>query len=67
MSDQPNPFASMDGHAMAIDAATRLDMVRDFNLEECRAALHVRGLQKTVEKKIQARIRRLEREEHRNG
>lgn len=57
----PNPFLDKDGHG-AVDTVSRLDRVQRFDLDQCRAALLVPGLQKTVEKKVRSRIRRLEKE-----
>lgn len=54
-----NPFADADGVG-AVDVASRLGMVEHFNLDQCRAAMMVPNLQKTVEKKLRGRIRRLE-------
>lgn len=58
---QTNPFTGCEGYgAMSVD-----DRLRDaptFDLEQCRAALAVPGLQKTVEKRLRARIRKLEKE-----
>ena len=62
MSMTQNPFADNQGR-QAIDAASRLHAVADFNLEQCQAALKVPGLQKTVEKRLRARIRKLEKED----
>lgn len=56
-----NPFLSESyGHVSgALDTKSRLDKVKRFNLEECEAALKVDGLQKSVEKAIHSRIRKL--------
>jgi hypothetical protein len=56
-----NPFANADGVG-SVDTASRLDMLLRFDLEQCRAGLAVPGLQKTVEKKLLSRIRKLEKE-----
>jgi hypothetical protein len=58
---ETNPFLGKDGHG-AVDAASRLDRVQRFDLDQCRAALLVPDLQKTVENKIRSRIRKLEKE-----
>ncbi|HEQ0080742.1 TPA: hypothetical protein VDW64_006477, partial [Pseudomonas aeruginosa] len=39
-----------------------LRAVAGFDLEQCRAALSVTGLQKIVEKKVRTRIRQLEKQ-----
>lgn len=56
-----NPFMGPQGYG----AVTVEDRVRDvaaFNLEQCRAALNVPGLQKAVGQRLRARIRKLEQE-----
>lgn len=55
-----NPFMSPQGYG-AVTVEDRLCDVAAFNLEQCRAALAVPGLQKTVEQRLRARIRRLEK------
>lgn len=42
------------------DAAGRIGMVHDFTTEECRRALKVPGLQKTVKTAIERRLKKLE-------
>jgi len=56
-----NPFANADGVG-TVDVAGRLGMVERFDLDQCRAGLTVPNLQKTVEKKLRSRIRKLEKE-----
>ncbi|MCC5809909.1 MAG: hypothetical protein JJU06_06000 [Ectothiorhodospiraceae bacterium] len=62
---EKNPFFAGEYSGMQtyhVDAASRLDAAKRFNLEECRAALQVKGLQKTVATALERRIRKLERE-----
>lgn len=57
-----DPFLRKGWNGMvtgAIDTKSRLDMVKRFNLEQCEAALKVDGLQKSVEKAIHSRMRKL--------
>lgn len=42
-----------------MDAQDRIDLVREFDVRQCRAALEVAGLQKTVRQAIERRLRRL--------
>lgn len=58
---QANPFIRPDKDYGAVSADDRLRALESFNLEQCRAALSVPGLQKTVEKKLRSRIRMLEK------
>lgn len=63
-----NPFMrEMPGGAVAgtVDAAGRIQDVRRFDRQQCLAARQVPGLQKTVEKAINARLRRIARQEAR--
>lgn len=60
MSMTQNPFADEKGR-QTLDAVSRIDAVATFNLEQCQAALKVPGLQKTVEKRLRARIHKLEK------
>lgn len=56
-----NPFETETGVA-AVDADSRLRMVRDFTADQCQAALRLRPVvQKTVESAIHRRLRRLRR------
>jgi len=48
-----------------LDAESRLARVREFDSDQCLAALKVEDLQKTVRLAIECRIRRLGREAHR--
>lgn len=54
----PNPFAHADG-TQAVDAESRIRIVRDFSIEQCNQALHVAGLQKTVALAIVRRVRKI--------
>lgn len=56
-----NPFADASGVG-TVDVAGRLMMVEYFDLDQCRAGLTVPNLQKTVEKKLRSRMRKLEKE-----
>mgnify|MGYP000167724845 CR=1 FL=1 len=56
-----NPFLNENGVG-AVTVEDRLYRLVRFDLEQCVAALYVPGLQKTVERKLQARIRQLEKE-----
>lgn len=56
-----NPFANADGVG-TVDVAGRLMMAEGFDLDQCRAGLTVPNLQKTVEKKLRSRMRKLEKE-----
>ena len=60
-----NPFQS--GHYGGVPTShqsveDRVRAVKTFTPEQCDAALQVEGLQKTVEKAVHARMRKLERE-----
>ncbi|KMQ73768.1 hypothetical protein [Marinobacter subterrani] len=57
MSD--NPFLNDHGYGPQ-SAADRIYAVERFDLDECRAALDVPGLQKAVANKLHSRIRKLE-------
>lgn len=56
-----NPFMAPGREYGAVDTESRLRVLEDFNLDQCRAALDVPGLQKTVEKKLHSRVRVLEK------
>jgi hypothetical protein len=56
-----DPFVTVDGHRIC-DAASRLHAIERFNLQQCRQAIAVTTLQKTVEQRLRARIRMLEKE-----
>lgn len=60
--NEQNPFMDPRRNYGAVDAEARLDRVRDFDREQCARALRVPGLQKTVERAIHVRQRKLERE-----
>lgn len=52
-----------DIQSFAVTVEDRCDMVRKFSRAQCEAALRLDGLQRTVERAIQSRLRRLDREE----
>lgn len=59
-----NPFMTKNdrGHVYgAVCAEDRISMVKHFTQVQCRAALHVAGLQKTVATAIHRRLRLLEK------
>lgn len=58
---QTNPFNHPGQEYGAVDTESRLRALEDFDLDQCRAALALPGLQKTVEKKLLSRVRRLEK------
>ncbi|QZP26190.1 hypothetical protein [Pseudomonas mosselii] len=58
---QANPFIPVGREYGAVDTESRLRALESFDVGECRAALAVPNLQKTVERKLHSRIRRLER------
>lgn len=68
-----NPFKTgkWKGYDMeAVDAQSRLDMVKDFTVEQCREALWLEGhghlaLQKTVIEALHRRVRKLVGQESR--
>jgi hypothetical protein len=59
-----NPFITGThagiGDVQACDTESRIDMVRNFSAEQCRAALKLRYLQKTVRVALDRRLRALE-------
>lgn len=61
-----NPFETgqvVDGvRLQTVDTAGRLDAVKVFTADECRAGLLVPGLQQTVRSAIERRRRKLQRE-----
>lgn len=57
-----NPFLNERGFG-AVDTQSRLDLVKRFDLADCKAALALNGLQQTVEAAINRRIRKLEKEQ----
>ncbi|WP_235581464.1 hypothetical protein [Pseudomonas aeruginosa] len=59
---QSNPFNHPGQSYGAVDVDSRLRAIAGFDLEQCRAALAVTGLQKIVEQKIRTRIRQLEKQ-----
>ncbi len=54
-----NPFKSTYGYWT--DAESRLHCVKSFDADQCRAALEVNGLQKTVTLALERRLRALAR------
>ena len=58
---QANPFIPPGREYGAVDTENRLRALEGFDLVQCRAALAVPHLQKTVEKKLLSRIRQLEK------
>ncbi|WP_460418906.1 hypothetical protein [Pseudomonas sp. microsymbiont 2] len=58
---QVNPFIRPGQSYGAVDTESRLRALESFDVGECRAALAVPNLQKTVEKKLRSRIRQLEK------
>ncbi|WP_018935690.1 MULTISPECIES: hypothetical protein [unclassified Thioalkalivibrio] len=61
-----NPFARYDEtlgrEIQTVDTDSRRQMVDRFTLEECRDALEVPGLQKTVRARVESRVRKLEKQ-----
>ena len=55
-----SPFKATYGYW--VDAESRLDCVKSFNVAECHAALKVYGLQKTVSLAIERRLRKVKKE-----
>ncbi|AKA25678.1 hypothetical protein [Pseudomonas chlororaphis] len=58
---QANPFIRPGQEYGAVDTESRLRALENFDVNQCRAALALHGLQKTVEKKLRSRIRQLEK------
>lgn len=58
---QANPFIPVGQDYGAVDTESRLRALESFNLDQCRTALAVPHLQKTVENKLRSRIRQLEK------
>lgn len=58
---QTNPFNHPGQEYGAVDTESRLRALEAFDLDQCRAALALPGLQKTVEKRLRSRVRRLEK------
>lgn len=68
MSD--NPFlGAIPGrpHVGAVDAESRIHMVKSFSIEQCNRALHVKGIQKTVAVAIVRRVRQIKLQEKSEG
>lgn len=67
-AQRENPFVTgfnpLTGEAtvQAVDAESRLHMVKSFELWQCHAALKVPGLQLTVQNAIERRIRQIKRQ-----
>ena len=62
MKPQDNPFYTGDwcGHPTFITGAgDRIEEVKDFTVEQCQAALNVRGLQQSVIDAIHRRLKKL--------
>jgi hypothetical protein len=59
-----NPFrykhALGGGYVQAIDAESRLRMVKTFGPDELRAVIHLPGIQKTVREAAERRLKKLE-------
>jgi len=55
----PNPFSNDGGKTAWIDGDSRLSCVKDFSIKQCKAALELPDLQKTVRLAIERRIRKL--------
>lgn len=67
MNQKPiSPFFSVQpgGHVLGyVDAAGRLQALKQFDMDQCQRALdHTDGLQITVRKALESRIRKLDRE-----
>lgn len=59
-----NPFAVQiyNGHqCYAQDTTERISMAQSFTADQCHAALKLPGLQKTVERAIHVRLRKLDK------
>lgn len=57
-----NPFRHRMWDGMEVETTSaddRVKKVKDFNSDQCYAALTVRGLQKSVERAVHARLRSL--------
>ncbi|WP_028294268.1 hypothetical protein [Oceanobacter kriegii] len=58
-----NPFTSKTGY-VAQSTENRLDMVRSFGIAQCQQALQLPHLQKTVIKAVNARLKRMQKEQN---
>lgn len=60
-----NPFLCpvLGPSVEAIDVASRIEIVKELDAEECHAALKVPGLQKIVRQAVERRLRRLAKEQ----
>lgn len=58
MKPAHNPF--LINGCGAVDVSSRIHMIEQFDLTKCRAALEVPGLQKSVQRKLLTRIKKLE-------
>lgn len=56
-----NPFLTAND-AEYVDAQSRIEMVKTFSANECRASLELSDLQKTVRLAVERRLRRLAKE-----
>lgn len=64
MRPEDNPFytGTYCGHPTFVTAtADRLEEVKDFDADQCRAALNVSGLQASVESAVKRRLAKLEK------
>lgn len=66
MKPEENPFysGSYCGQPFFCHSVEdRLDRVKEFTVDECKRALEVLGLQKTVETAIKRRLKKLEKQD----
>lgn len=64
MNKHDNPFYAYsvdDRDFFHVSAEDRLRRVKDFDLDQCHAALQVDGLQSTVRQAIERRVRKLKK------
>lgn len=59
-----DPFLNEQGIG-AVDAQSRIDMVRQFDVQQCRDAKRVPCIQKTVIKAIYTRLNKIRKDEQR--
>lgn len=65
MTKNTNPFwaGTYNGHDVyTVTTDDRVQKVKGFSREQCEAALQVKGLQATVRRAVEVRIRKLDRE-----
>jgi hypothetical protein len=63
-TEEKHPFFAFSSHGRDFyhcDIASRVDAVKKFTIEQCRTALELDGLQKSVRTAIERRIRKLEK------